>query len=143
MATGGRPAYNAGMKTAPRTLLRLPLLAAFALASMASVGGAWAQAPVPAPAQAPARAAVTPAADAPAPSSAGKANQTIKRIRTEDAGSRIDELRVGGETQQITVQPKTDVPAYEVKPAEGARGTAPAAAGGETNGKRVWNFLKF
>lgn len=139
MATGGARAYNADMKTAHRTLLRLPLLAAFALASMASVTGAWAQAP----AAAPAKAVATTPADAPAPSGAGKANQTIKRIRTEDGGSRIDELRVGGETQQITVQPKTDVPAYEVKPAEGARGTAPAAAGSETNGKRVWNFFKF
>lgn len=125
-------AYNAEMTYAHRTLLRLPLLAALALTPLV---GAWAQAPATAPAKAPAQAQ--------APSGAGKANQTIQRIRTEDAGSRIDELRVGGETQQITVQPKTNVPAYEVKPAEGARGTAPAAAGSDTNGKRVWNFLKF
>lgn len=78
-----------------------------------------------------------------APSAAGRANQTIERIRTEDAGSRIDELRVGGETQQITVQPKTSVPSYEVRPAEGARGAAPANSSGDTNGARVWNLLKF
>ena len=70
-------------------------------------------------------------------------DKKIERIRTEDAGTRIDELRVGGETQQITVQPKTGGAAYEVKPAEGARGTAPAAASNDTNGSRVWNVLKF
>lgn len=73
-----------------------------------------------------------------------RTEQTIQRIRTEDAGSRIDELRVGGETQSITVQPKTgNAPSYEVKPAESSRGNAPAAAGGDTNGSRVWNVLKF
>ena len=70
-------------------------------------------------------------------------DKKIERIRTEDAGTRIDELRVGGETQQITVQPKNGGAAYEVKPAEGARGSAPAAASNDTNGSRVWNVLKF
>ena len=73
----------------------------------------------------------------------GRTDKKIERIRTEDAGTRIDELRVGGETQQITVQPKTGGAAYEVKPAEGARGSAPAAASNDTNGSRVWNVLKF
>ena len=77
----------------------------------------------------------------PAPSA--RPDKKIERIRTEDAGTRIDELRVGGETQQITVQPKTGGAAYEVKPAEGVRGAAPAATGTETNGSRVWNVLKF
>jgi hypothetical protein len=93
-------------------------------------------------AQAPAQDAA-PAAKAQAPVSTGRPDQKIQRIRTEDAGTRIDELRVGGETQQITVQPKTGGAAYEVKPAEGARGTAPAATSNDTNGSRVWNVLKF
>ena len=92
--------------------------------------------------QVPAENAETPKG-AKAPTNATRPDRTIQRIRTEDAGSRIDELRVGGETEKITVQPKTDVPAYEVKPAEGARGNAPAAASGDTNGSRVWNVLKF
>ena len=75
--------------------------------------------------------------------SSARTDKKIERIRTEDSGSRIDELRVGGETQQITVQPKTGGAAYEVKPAEGARGSAPAAASSDTNGSRVWNVLKF
>ena len=89
--------------------------------------------------------AQTPAVDAPAPAQAKKArpDKKIERIHTEDGGSRIDELRVGGETQQITVQPKTGGAAYEVKPAEGARGTAPATSNNDTNGSRVWNVLKF
>ncbi len=95
-------------------------------------------------AQAPAQNTAPPArADSPAPAPSGRPDQAIQRIRTEDAGTRIDELRVGGETQQITVQPKTGGAAYEVKPAEGARGTAPASTSNDTNGSRVWNVLKF
>jgi hypothetical protein len=89
--------------------------------------------------------AVAPGAPAAAPAAAraqdpaiepGRSNQTIERIRTEDAGSRIDELRVGGQTRSIVVQPKLDVPAYEVRPAD-ARG------GSGLGGARVWNFLPF
>jgi hypothetical protein len=72
-------------------------------------------------------------------------DQAIERIRIEDAGSRVDEVRVGGETQSITVQPKTgsNFPAYEVMPSSTAKGSAPSPFGGETNGQRVWNVLKF
>ena len=72
-------------------------------------------------------------------------DQAIQRIRTEDAGTRIDEVRVGGETQSITVQPKTgpNTPAYEVKPPDSAKGNAPSQSSGDTNGSRVWNVLKF
>ena len=72
-------------------------------------------------------------------------DQTIQHIRTEDAGSRIDEVRVGGETQSITVQPKTgsNIPAYEVKPSDTARGAAPSTSKNDTTGSRVWNVLKF
>ena len=56
--------------------------------------------------------------------------QRIERIVVEDAGSRIDELRVGGETRSITVQPKVGgkLPAYEVRP---------------NDGTRVWNLGRF
>lgn len=77
--------------------------------------------------------------------SAVRSEQTIQRIRTEDAGTRIDEVRVGGATQSITVQPKTgdNTPAYEVKPPDSAKGHAPSPSQGDTNGARVWNVLKF
>ncbi|MCF8160251.1 MAG: hypothetical protein K9J76_06090 [Polaromonas sp.] len=45
----------------------------------------------------------------------------IEHIRVEDAGARIDELRVGGETQSITVQPRDGMPAYQVAPKTGER----------------------
>ena len=64
-----------------------------------------------------------------------RSNQTIERIRTEDAGTRIDELRVGGQTQRISVQPKNDMPAYEIRPAD--------VQGGANAGQRMWNFKKF
>lgn len=57
----------------------------------------------------------------------GRKNQKVERITHEDAGSRIDELRYGGQTQSIVVQPKANVPAYEIQP----------------GGQRVWNVLKF
>ena len=115
---------------------RLHLVAALAVLPLAA---AMAQ-PAPTPAV-PVAPTATRVEQAPTPPS--RANQTIERIRTEDAGTRIDELRVGGETQSITVQPKTGGAAYEVNKGEGARGTAPAAASGDTNGARVWNVLKF
>lgn len=44
-----------------------------------------------------------------------------ERIVVEDAGSRIDELRVGGETRRITVAPKGGMPAYQIEPQRGER----------------------
>ena len=70
----------------------------------------------------------------------------VERIVVEDAGSRVDELRVGGQTQHITVQPKTGtpLPAYEVRANDGAR-----ARPGNFNqsdsvtAPRVWNLRQF
>ncbi len=77
-------------------------------------------------AQAPSAAAGTPPVvrDAQA---AGRTSQRIERVRIEDAGARVDELRYGGETQSITVQPKTDLPEYQLR----------------SDGARVWNVFKF
>lgn len=77
-------------------------------------------------AQAPSTAAGAPPA-AREPQAGGRSNQRIERVRIEDAGARVDELRYGGETQSITVQPKTDLPEYQVR----------------SDGARVWNVLKF
>jgi hypothetical protein len=131
-----RPAtYNAVMKTAAHLSFCRHCFAAGLLGASAAAMPLTA-----AIAQTPAAAAQPASAAAPSP---GGTDRTIQRIRNEDAGSRIDELRVGGETQQITVQPKAPVPAYEVKPAEGARGNAPASGSNDTNGSRVWNVFKF
>ena len=75
----------------------------------------------------------------------GRANQRTERIQIEDAGSRVDELRVGGQTQSISVQPKTgSMPSYEVQSPDGARSRAGSQNGAETTtAPRVWNVLKF
>lgn len=127
-------AYNDAMKHAlpfkPRALLLLAALLLHILFAAQAAAQADAQ---------PAQAAFAAAAPA------GRANQSIQRIRVEDAFLRIDEVRVGGQTQSITVQPKTgtNLPAYEVKPADAAGGAALSSSRGETTGSRVWNVLKF
>lgn len=54
--------------------------------------------------------------------------QQVEKIRIEDKGSVIDELRVGGQTQSIEVKPKGGMPAYQVAP---------------HNGQRSWKILGF
>ncbi|QXZ10048.1 hypothetical protein KUF54_01915 [Comamonas sp. Y33R10-2] len=126
-----------------------PLLLVLSLAT----GSVLAQTPSSTPAATVAAPAPAPApASAPAPqgqqdnsAAGGKHNQRIEQIRVEDGGSRVDETRVGGQTQSITVQPKVGtMPEYEVQSNDGAR----AARNRDTNssdttGTRVWNFLKF
>ena len=87
----------------------------------------------------------TQAAKPAATAQEGASDIRIERIRVEDSGVRIDELRVRGETQSITVTPKGNLPAYEVEPASanrspsaGERGSA--SAGG---GTRVWKIFGF
>ena len=120
-----------------RALFLLPLVPAFLLGpTLVS-----AQAPATAAAQAPAG-----TASASAPGRAGsRVDQRIEHIQVEDKGARIDELRYGGETQSITVQPSNGMPAYEVVPANGARnrpqGERDAASGNA--GQRVWKLFNF
>ena len=69
----------------------------------------------------------------------------IERITIEDAGSRVEELRYGGQTQRITVQPKAEgARAYEVQSTDGARSLPTSREGfsGPT-GPSVWNVIKF
>ena len=108
------------MSATLKTLLSLTVLAC---------GAALAQAPAPAPSPAPAK---------------NPPEQRIEQIRTEDQGARIDELRVGGQTQSITVTPKANMPEYEIQPTEGARTRPTQREGAESgSGPRVWNVLKF
>ncbi|HOB66794.1 hypothetical protein [Ottowia sp.] len=68
--------------------------------------------------------------------------QRVEHIQHEDAGSRVDEVRVGGETRTITVKPKAGVPAYDVQPADASgAGNREAAPGGA--GRRVWKLHQF
>lgn len=106
-------------------------------------GNALAQTPSASPAPA-AAGAQREALPDPEPLS-GRTNQRTERIQIEDAGSRVDELRVGGQTQNISVQPKTgNLPAYEVQSPDGARSRAGGNNGAETTtAPRVWNVFKF
>ena len=51
----------------------------------------------------------------------GGQESRTERIRVEDEGARIDELRIGGETRTISVTPKGGMPAYDVAPKTGER----------------------
>lgn len=76
----------------------------------------------------------------------GRHNQRIEHIVVEDAGSRVQELRVGGQTQSITVQPKTGtpLPAYEVRSNDGARARPGNFNESDTvTAPRVWNLRNF
>jgi len=79
-----------------------------------------------------------PPAEASAPRSA---EPRVERIQHEDALTRVDELRVAGQTRSITVQPKNGAPAYEVAPATG--GEDPSATRNSSTGKSRWRLLDF
>jgi starvation-inducible outer membrane lipoprotein len=86
-------------------------------------------------------AAQTPAAvpDAPAPL---PLTPRVERITHEDGLSRIDELRVGGQTRSIAVQPKNGAPGYEITPVPGGADLTDAQNKGST-GKSRWRILNF
>ncbi|HSV53766.1 MAG TPA: hypothetical protein VLJ57_16735 [Burkholderiaceae bacterium] len=106
-----------------------------ALLAIAGLPAAPVQAQTPATSPAPAATAN------PAPAK----EKRIERLHIEDAGSRVDEVRYGGETQSITVQTKSGLPEYEIVPANGARnrpqGERDSASG--SSGQRVWKLLNF
>jgi hypothetical protein len=72
-------------------------------------------------------------------------NQKVERIHLEDSGSVIDEVRFGGRTQSITVQPKANVPQYEIQPTDMARSRPGDHRDGmgSATGTRFWNLLRF
>ena len=71
-------------------------------------------------------------------------NQKIEHLHNEDAGNRIDEVRVGGQTQSVTVQPKSGAPAYELQPTDQARSRPGDGRDGFAERKqRVWNVFGF
>ncbi len=65
----------------------------------------------------------------------------LQRLVGEDDQVRITELRVRGQTQSISVEPKgSAAPAYQITPAAG--GSDPSAAKGGAR-QRVWTVLNF
>ncbi len=73
-----------------------------------------------------------------------QSRQRVERIRIEDSGARVDEVRYGGVTQSITVQPAANVPGYEVLPSTSTQARPGNSADiGAGQGVRVWKFLNF
>jgi hypothetical protein len=96
---------------------------------------------LPVLAQAPAPAAEATAV-VPAESGPPASGERIERITHEDGLSRIDELRVGGQTRSISVQPKNGAPGYEITPVPGGADLTDAQNKGST-GKSRWRILNF
>ena len=135
--------YNAPMRTTSFGFspAAAALSALFALAATGFGAAVHAQQP-----------ATADAVDAAAPRLDGSLDQQpgtdkkIERIRIEDEGVRIDELRYGGETQNITVAPKFGAPEYQVVPRDAARqrlDTGRDNSGIGTSGQRVWKVFGF
>jgi Protein of unknown function (DUF2782) len=78
-----------------------------------------------------------------APTQAGE--PVVQRTVIEDEGSRIDELKVRGQTQRITVQPKVGTTkAYQIITSDGTRSLSDShGAANASAGKRVWHVLSF
>ncbi len=112
MTAPGQQFYNLAMQ-----ITALPTrLFALSLSLMPLLcGHAHAQA---VPASTATQTSAAPAPDAPAPKSR---EQLSERIHLEDSGSVIDEVRIGGETKSIHVQPKGGMPAYQIAPVSGER----------------------
>ena len=62
-----------------------------------------------------------------------------ERIIHHDRGSRIEELRVGGQTRSIQVDTNSQVPGYQVQPIDPAQSTLDKG----TAGKSSWRLIQF
>lgn len=101
---------------------------ALALALLCCWSASWAQTAAPAPEAAP-----------------RGAEPDVTRTVIEDNGTRIEELRVRGQLQRITVTPKGgNARSYQIITGDGARETSDNVSGTRgATGKRVWNVLSF
>ena len=86
---------------------------------------------------------MTAQAAAPASAASGAAAAKVRPqiVVFEDDGARIEEVRVGGRVQRVTVQSKVgNVRAYEIQVAPAGRD--PSQERGNA-GKRTWSILSF
>jgi hypothetical protein len=121
----------------------LVAVAAAVVCVVAPTANAADAAPAPAPAR-PA-AATAPASTVIEEIEVGRAGEpNVKRTVIDDGRARIEELRVRGQLQKVTVAPKGGAPGYEILLGDGAHtiGDDPGTSRGSA-GKRVWNVLRF
>ena len=87
-----------------------------------------------------------PSVEASASAAADKASNepAVRRTVIDDSSARIEELRVRGQLQKVTVDPKGGAPGYEILVGDGSRDLSSGAntSRGAT-GKRVWNVFRF
>jgi len=116
------------------------------VALLCLVGGVAAGAQA-APGAGPIAAASRAASAAASEAGAERGEPAVQLTVIEDEGSRIDELRVRGQTQRITVTPKGRAKAlapYEIIAPGGSQDLLEAPLGGRgAAGKRVWRVLSF
>ncbi|HEY8709677.1 MAG TPA: hypothetical protein VIM34_16985 [Burkholderiaceae bacterium] len=74
-----------------------------------------------------------------------RSEPAVQHIVIEDKGSKIDELRVRGQTRHVIVTPKVGLTrSYEITVSRTGRIPVEGAAGIDgTVGQRVWNVLAF
>jgi hypothetical protein len=98
--------------------------------------------------RAPTTAPTPPKASAPRivePEATERGEPEVRHILIEDDGSKIEELRVRGQTQHVVVTPKVGTTrSYEIIVSHGGREPPDSTGGAQSAvGKRVWNVLKF
>ena len=91
-----------------------------------------------------AAAAPVAAAEAEAAAATVAGEPAVRHTVIEDGRARIEEVRVRGRLQRVTVDPKGRAPGYEIITGDGSRDLSDGtnASRGAT-GKRVWNVLRF
>lgn len=87
--------------------------------------------------------ALAQVAPAETPREAASPRDRIERITHEDKLTRIDELRVGGQTQSIDVQPKNGAPAYQIQPDNANTGSGDSGRRTGNAGRSSWRIMNF
>ena len=68
----------------------------------------------------------------------------VKRTVIDDKRNHIEELRVRGQLQKVTVAPKDGAPSYEIIVGDGSRDLSPGVNTTRgASGQRVWNLFHF
>ena len=126
-----RPSPTAVQVRSPRPS-RLAAIRPLACAAICLLGAVAAHAAAPDAGPAP---AAPPATAVPEPK--------VERLHAEDQAVSVDELRVRGVTQRITVTPKNGV-AYDIVPLDASRDpTSRSGPGAGSVGRRIWNIFQF